>query len=107
MAILTLTGASRTKYDFSVYPDGESVPVGAGIYYVSARTQKEGGGYFHRHIYIGESENVAERFNGHHKEDCFTQHKANCVSIHPDDDNLSRLKKESDLIAAYDPPCNE
>ncbi len=107
MAKLTLTGASGTEYDFGVCPDGESVPVVAGLYYVSARTQNEEGKYFHSHIYIGESENVPERFNGHHKEDCFAQHNANCVSVHPDDDNQSRLNKEADLIAAYDPPCNE
>ncbi len=107
MAILILTGASLTKYDFDVDPGGKNLPAVAGVYYVSARTEKEEGGYLHNYIYIGESENVAERFNGHHKEDCFTQHNANCVNVHPDDDNQSRLDKEADLVAAYNPPCND
>ena len=107
MASLTLTGASGTQYAFDVYPGGANLPAVAGVYYVTVRTQDEERGYLHDHIYIGESENVAERFIDHHKEDCFTQHNANCVSVHPDDGDLSRLDKEADLIAAYTPPCND
>ena len=107
MATLTLIGASGSKYAFDIYPDDETVPAVAGVYFVSARTEKEDGGYSHSHVYIGESENVAERINGHHKKDCFTQNDANCVSIHPDDDSQSRLDKEANLIANYNPPCND
>ncbi len=106
MATLTLIGASGTTYGFDVYPGSYNLPAVAGVYYVTARTREEEGRILHEHIYIEESENVAEHFNRHHKEYCFTQHNANCVSVHPDDDSPSRLYKETDLIAAHTPPCN-
>ena len=107
MATLTLTGASGTKYSFDVYPDGQSLPAIAGVYYVSLREPKQSDGYSHHKVYIGESKNVADRLAGHEKENCFETHKANCVSVHAESNAQSRVNKEADLIASYEPPCND
>lgn len=77
------------------------------MYYVSIRKENQSGGYSHNQVYFGESKNVADRLDGHEKEDCFKNHGANCVSVHADSDEQPRLNKEADLIANYDPPCND
>ncbi len=107
MVTAALTGVSGTKYSFDVYPGGQNLPAIAGVYYVSVRKQNPSGGYSHNQVYIGESKNVADRLDGHEKGDCFASHGANCVSVHVESDNQSRLNKEADLIANYKPPCND
>ena len=103
---LTLTGASGTKYTFNVYPyDTEFKAIGA-VYYISKRTEKTDGSGSHAEIYIGETGDLSERFDNHHKEPCFKKHNANCISIHQESNEDKRLKIEEDLIDAYNPPCN-
>jgi len=107
LGTMKLTGASGTEYSFDVYPIENSFnPVGA-VYYISKRTQKtDGTGFNHSNVYIGQTGDLSERFDNHHKSNCFSQHNANCVSIHQDESEDSRLDKEADLIKAYQPPCN-
>lgn len=69
-------------------------------------TNAVNGQYTHTVIYIGQTGDLSTRFDDHHKADCFTSHKANCICTHCDDDEDSRLAKEQDLIAYYNPPCN-
>ena len=103
---LTLRGASGQTYEFEVYAfDSDFNAVGA-VYAITRRAQKEDGGYDHTIIYIGETSDLSTRFDGHHKEDCFVQHNANCTCIHRDDGESPRRAKEADLIANYNPPCN-
>ena len=104
---LTLKGATGQTYDFSVYTyDTESKAVGA-VYLITRREREPDGGYNHTAIYIGETGDLSTRFDDHHKESCFTQNNANCNCIHLDANEDSRLKKEADLIANYNPPCND
>lgn len=103
---LVLEGASGASYTFSVYPWGTNFKAIAGVYYVSKREAKSDGGGTHTKIYVGQTEDLSERFDNHHRADCFRRHGANCISVHLDDDEDSRLAKESDLINALDPPCN-
>lgn len=104
---LTLVGASGKEYIFNVYPiDTEFKALGA-VYYISKRTEKpDGSGGSHEQIYIGETGDLSDRFDSHHKADCFKDHNANCISIHQESNEQTRLVIESDLVKAYDPPCN-
>ena len=104
---MTLTGGSGKKYQFNVYPlDTEFKALGA-VYYISKRTKKaDDTGGTHEQIYIGETGDLSDRFDNHHKEECFAIYEANCVSIHQESDERTRLDIESDLIDPYDPPCN-
>jgi len=106
MATLTLTGASGTKYEFTIHDFGPDFNAVGAVYAITKRYQKQDGNYTHSVIYIGQTEDLSTRFDNHHKEDCFTANGANCTCIHRDDDEQSRLDKESDLVEAYKPPCN-
>ena len=104
---LTLYGKSGAAYEFEVWPMNQVFNAVAAVYAVTRRYQKTGAtSYSHDVIYIGQTDDLSTRFADHHKADCFTKHKANCICTHRDDDEDSRLAKEKDLIANYDPPCN-
>lgn len=106
IANLSLTGESGNKYQFSVYPfDTNFKSVGA-VYAITRRTVKADGNGDHAVIYIGETEDLGDRFDNHHKAGCFDRHNANCICIHRDDGARSRLAKEADLIKAESPACN-
>ena len=107
LGVLTLTGESARKYEFNVYGfDAEFNAIGA-VYVVTKRTKTRSGHYSHTKIYAGESGDISTRFDGHHKEECFQTHGANCKCIHSEADEDRRRTIESDLIGAYDPPCND
>ncbi len=107
LGTLTLRGASGQQYVFDVYDFDTDFGAFGTVYAITRRAEKEEGGYSHTTIYIGETGYLSTRFDGHHKEDCFIQHDRNCKCIHSDTDDDSRLAKEADLIANYNPPCND
>ena len=82
---IILQGASGKKYLFLVYPLGNPLPSSGGIYFISNRSEKG----IHSPIYIGESSNLLERFQNHHKAECFEKKGANCLSIYPDNSEFS------------------
>ncbi len=107
LGTLTLKGTSGQTYAFEVFAyDSDFNALGA-VYAITRRTQKNDGNYKHTLIYIGETGDLSTRYNGHHKEDCFFQHNANCTCIHLDDDENSRLATKADLIAKYNARCND
>jgi hypothetical protein len=103
---LILTGASGTDYKFNVYPYGTEFKEMGAVYYISKRTEKPDGSGSHSKIYIGQTGDLSERFDDHHKEPCFKKNNANCHSIHSETDERKRLNIEKDLIDALNPPCN-
>lgn len=107
LATITFTGASGQEYEFDVYPfDTDFTNIGA-VYFVTKRTLKAEGGGTHTYIYIGQTDDLSTRFDNHHKAECFEREEANCVCIHQEDNEQSRLEIESDLLGNYDPPCND
>ena len=103
---LTLIGKSGSSYEFSVYAIDTNFRAVGAVYYISKRTSKPEGGGSHTALYVGQTEDLSERFNNHHKMDCCKKKGANCISVHLDGNEKSRLKKESDLVDAINPPCN-
>ena len=105
LSTLAITGKSGKQYDFDVYPWGtEFNPLGA-VYVITKRIVKDGKGR-HTYIYIGQTADLSERFDDHHKADCFSQNEANCICVHLQSNEKSRLAIESDLIDGHDTPCN-
>jgi len=100
-------GKSGESYDFNVYPMDQSFKAIGGVYVVTRRFKDEDDGFRHKIIYVGETGDLSTRFDNHHKADCFTEHSANCICVHVDDDEDSRLAKEDDLIKLHNPPCND
>jgi len=98
---LTLRGKSGTNYEFTVYPWGTQFkPVGA----VYAVFRKESDGYVV--VYIGQTADLSERFDDHHKQWCFDNHRKSHIGVHLESSEKKRLAIEQDLIANYHPPCN-
>ena len=104
---LKLTGESGQTYAFDVYrSDANFNDDIACVYYVSKRTEKQDGTGDHKAIYVGETEDLADRFSNHHKQTCFDDQDYNAISIHKESSEDRRTEIEADLIEAINPPCN-
>lgn len=107
IAHIYFTGRSGRRYRFSVHSRTARFKKLGGVYFVTKRTRKTIGRATHRHIYVGETNDLSTRFNNHHKAVCFQRHSANCICVRLEDDEEIRLKIEADLIKKYHPPCND
>ncbi len=100
-------GASGNEYPFNVYPFNTTFKEVAAVYIVSYRHKKPTEGYIHTFIYIGQTDNLKERFENHHQANCFKENKANVICTHQEDDAKKRLEIESDLLKNYSSICND
>lgn len=103
---LTLTGQSGTEYPFNVYSLDSYFGEVSAVYVVTKRYMK-GDNYSHTIIYIGQTDNLKERFDNHHKQVCFDENDANTLCVHQELSEKTRLTIETDLIEAYSPSCND
>ena len=59
-------------------------------------------------IYIGETDDLGERFDNHHKKECIENEGATHIHAHKSsDDKKTRCAEESDLLAKRRTPCND
>ena len=98
--------ANGSKYDFEAFTTDHDFPQTGGIYAFTRRYQQDGK-FYHDILYVGKAHNLRERLSGHEKLPCVRGKNYNCVCIHADGVELSRVKKEHDLICANKPHCNE
>jgi len=103
---ITFTGASGQTYAFDIYPWGTSFKAFAAVYAVTKRYQNSEGGYTHTVLYFGQTSDLSERFDDHHKADCLKRNGANCICIHLEESEATRIRIEKDLIPNYNPSCN-
>jgi len=97
-----LTGKSGAIYSFVGYARTQKFnPVGA-IYVMSKRLENKNLSL----IYIGQTGDLSKRPLNHHRTACFDRHKADLLLIYVENDDKKRLAIETDLIQAYDCPCN-
>lgn len=102
----TFVGASGSGYTFTAYTlDQAFNPVGA-VYVITKRTPKPQGGGNHDFIYIGQTGDLSERFDNHHKAACFKKNGANCICVHVNSNEQQRFKIETDLCRNNVTPCN-
>jgi hypothetical protein len=99
---LSLRGKSGASYGFNVYSINTEFNFVPAVYGVTRRDAQGN----HTVIYVGQTGDMSERMDQHHKWDCFTRNKANCICVHQQKSEATRLAIEQDLIAAYNPPCN-
>lgn len=104
---IKLKGTSGKEYDFNIYPFGTDFKKFGAVYYVSKRVLNSDGSVKHTAIYIGITDDMSERFDNHHKKDCFKKHEANCISVHECSSKTTREEIEKDLVSKIKPPCNE
>ena len=77
------------------------------VYVVAKRVKNNEGKFNQTILYVGETENLKERFDDHHKNDCFSENGANCIDLLIESDEKERLKIEKDIKAKWKPKCND
>ena len=110
---LTLNGISRKEYIFDLYTFDDfselrsAFLARAGVY-LFTRRRATNEGFTHDLVYLGETGNLSRCFDNHHREEEIKAHFANCIGIHAAPANEEQRKQiETDILAAYDFPCNE
>ena len=87
-------GASGSDYKYWVYPIGTTFKEVPGNYIF---TKRENGRW--RPIYVGETENLGERFDTHHKAQCIARKSATHIRAHTSSERVEvRRAEESDII---------
>ena len=99
---VTVTGVSGTKYEFEVYPWGTQFKPLGGLYLV---LRKEPTGRYTL-LYIGQTGDLSERFDNHHKVDCFNRNGKTHIVVRLESFEQRRLAIESDLIQGNRTTCN-
>ncbi len=100
---ITVTGASGTQYEFEVYPWGTKFKPLGGVYLV---LRKELTGRY-TILYIGQTGDLSERFENHHRAGCFTRYGRTHIAIRLEGSEQRRFDIETDLIQNYKTSCNE
>ena len=103
---LTLSGNTYIAYDFDIFPINADFHPIAAVYVVTRRTGR-GGPAEHEVLYVGETAQLQAHFVDHPQAGCFTQHKADCVGVHRQQEESSRRETVADLVAELKPPCND
>ena len=86
-----------------IYTIGTTFTDKKGANYVFAKETTKG---TFRPIYVGETGDLSERFDNHHKMPCIKENGATHIHVRINTDESSRLVEESDLIKNYNPVCN-
>ena len=96
------TGNSGKKYKYWIHPIGWKFKGGPGNY---AFTKETKNGTFVP-IYFGETGDLSDRFDNHHKKQCILQHGATHIHVHTSSAVASiRRAEESDLNDKWNPVC--
>ena len=94
-------GRSGRKYTYWIYRIGTDFNPAPGNY-IFAR----GVGNSYSPIYVGESGDLSERFDNHHKMACIKRNGATHIHVHANANENARLAEEFDIVAKWDPVCN-
>jgi len=105
-ADVVFTGKSGNTYTFGAYPWGTAFKAIGAVYFITKRSVNPNGSGSHTRIYVGQTENLSERFDDHRKIDCFALHSADCICVYVESSKPTRLAIENDLLLNYSPPCN-
>ena len=96
-------GESGKTYRYWVYELGMTFGSSPGNYIFARETEP---GKF-RPIYIGQTGDLSERFDGHHQMPCIRRNGATHICAHKSGtDEATRKAEEDDLIARWAPVCN-
>jgi hypothetical protein len=106
MTTVTFKG-KNSSYKFDVHSSDTTFNAVGAVYIFTKRTVDANNTGSHKALYIGETESLATRIPNHEKWPCVRKHGVNCICVHRDDSERSRLNKETDLRAAYSTPCND
>ena len=100
---ITLVGASGTPYVFELYPWPTAFKSVGGVY---AMLRQQYGTATYDVLYIGQTGDLSERFEGHHKDDCCTRRGRTHIAVRVESSETRRFAIETDLCRHYNAPCN-
>jgi hypothetical protein len=96
-------GSSGNRYKYWIYPIDTSFKSVPGNY-IFAKETRPG---THTPIYAGETSDLSERFDNHHKMLCIKRNGATHIHVHKSDISAStRRAEEADIIRKWNPTCN-
>ena len=99
---VTLKGASGRSYDFDVFPWGTSFNAVGAVYTVLKRNTSN-----FTILYIGQTGDLSDRFDNHHKQSCFDRNGKTHIGIHLESSESRRFDIETDLLRNYSLVCND
>ena len=100
---VSVKGASGANYTFYVYPWGTDLKSIGGVYMVLHNSTSNGN---YAILYIGQTSDLSERFDNHHKKPCFDRNRKTHISAKVESSEQRRLTIESDLLGNYNTTCN-
>lgn len=95
------------SYSFEVYPADTSFNAVGTVYIFTKRVVGSDGKGTHTLLYIGQTDSLKDRIPNHEKWPCVNRNGCNCICVHRDDSETSRLSKETDLRDGNNTPCND
>jgi len=101
----TINWAGKTgqTYLYYIYPIGSSLKQVPGNYIFAKQTQP---GRW-TPIYAGETGDLSERFDHHHKMACILQRGATHIHAHASSSDVAKRRlEEKDITDRWNPPCN-
>jgi predicted GIY-YIG superfamily endonuclease len=98
---VSVAGASGQKYEFSVYHWGQQFKQVGGVYLVLKRRISD-----YEILYIGQTGDLSERFDDHHKQGCFNRNARTHIGVRVENSEAARLAIERDLLGNYKTACN-
>ncbi len=101
----TWYGKSGKEYKYDIYQIGTTFEPGPGNY-VFARY--ESGIMNYIPIFVGQTSDLSEHFDDHHKMPCVQRNRATFICVHRSSSSeKSRMTEEADLVARLHPICND
>lgn len=101
--VISVRGASGTAYPFTLYRWGTPFQPFGAVYTVLH--QVPDGRY--QLLYIGQTADMSQRFDSHHKDSCFARHGRTHLGVHAEPLEQHRRAIETDLIRGNPTPCND
>ena len=102
--VINWTGKTGRKYKYWIYKIGHGFVRQPGNYIFAKETEPSKW----KPIYIGETKDLSTRFDDHHKADCIKREGATAIHVHKGSSTADhRRAEERDLVARWNPPCND
>ena len=97
------TGKSGLTYKYGIYRIGTTFTAKPGNYVFAKETEPNRWSP----IYVGETGDLSERFDNHHKMACIKLNGATHIHVHTSSSDVKvRRAEETDLINKWNPKCN-
>jgi len=97
-------GQSGKEYTYWIYKVGTTFESAPGNYIFAKETKPN----TFKPIYVGQTADLGERFDNHHKMPCIRQNGATHIHVHKNTEGEpARLSEEADLVDRWHPICNE